>query len=229
MRINRTAANESHPIPKALAPHDRDLVQDQNPVTVQEAVRVRVRVHVRVRVRVHGRVRVQLLVRDLHHDRALDLDLLRDPSREAFQDQEAGRYPDQDQGQPKADQDRGQVRARVARGQGLTVAREEVDQSQDQDRVRERAVLGRGHQAVQGKVYHRQDPKVVRVQARRNASQEARVDRGLNRNLFRGLNQDRGAVADRGRALDRRAVLEAGVRADRHGKFIFLHTTITNK
>jgi len=208
MRINRTAANESHPIPKALAPHARDLVQGRNPVAVQEAVHV------------------QLLVRDLHHDRVLDLDLLQDPGQGAFQNQEVGRYPGQDQGQPKADQDRGQVRTRVARGQGLTVAREEVDQNQDQDRVQERVV--QGHQVVQEKAYRRQDPKVARVQARRNVSQEARVDRGLNRNLFQGLNQDRGVVAGRDRALDRRAVLEAGVRADRHGKLIFLHTTIIN-
>ncbi|KYM99351.1 RNA polymerase-associated protein CTR9 like protein [Cyphomyrmex costatus] len=94
-------------IPKALAAHARDHVQGRNPLSIR------------------GSDYVQLLVRDLHHDRALDL--LRDPDREAFRDEEAGRYPGQDQ--PKADRD--QVRAKAARGQGLTVAREEVDQSQD--------------------------------------------------------------------------------------------------
>lgn len=218
MRINHAAADESRPIPRALAPHARDLVQDQNLEAAREAVRVR--------------VRVLLPVRDLHldHGRALDLDRFLDPDPEAFRDQEVARRPDQDQGRPKAD--RGRVRARMVHDQGLTAARDEVNQSQDQGRARERAVLGRGRQAVQGKPYHRQGPdlKVVRVQVRRDASREARVDRGLNRNLFQDLNQDRGAVADRDRVhvQDRRAVLAAEVRVDRHGKFI-LFTIITYK
>jgi len=203
-RINHAAANELCPIPKPLAPHARDLVQDQSLEAAQEAVRVHVRVH----------------VRGLHldHDRALDLDPSLDPDPEVFRDQEVARHPGHDQGQPKAGQDRGRVRARVAHDQGLTVAREKVDQSQGQDRVRERVVLGRGRRAVQGKAYHRQghDPKVARVPARSNASREARVDRGLNRSLSQDLNQDREAVADRDRAPDRRVVLEAEVRADPH-------------
>jgi len=222
-RTNRTAADELRLILKALMAHALDLVQDQNLEAVQEAVRVRVRV--RIRVRVHIRVRVQLPIRDLHldHGRVLDLDPSRDPDPEAFRDQEAVPHPGQDQGRLKAGQDRSRVRARAARDQGLTVAREEVDQSQDQDQVRERAVLGRGHRAVQGKAYRRQglDPKVAHVQARRNASREARVDHDLNRSLSQDLNQDQGAAADRDRDPDRKAVLEAGVQADQHGKLIF--------
>lgn len=203
-KINHAAANELCPIPRPLALHARDLVQDRSLEAVQEAVRV------------------LLLVLGLHLDHGHALDPSLDPDREAFRDQEVARHPGQDQDPPKAGQDRGRVRAKVAHDRGLTAAREEVDQSQDQGRVRERAVLGRGHRAVQGKAYHRQGPdlKVARVQARRNASREAKVDRGLNRSLFQDLNQDRGAAADHDRVPDRRAVLEAGVRADRHGRFI---------
>lgn len=216
-RLNHAAADKLHLIPKALVPHAHDLVQDRSLEAAREAVRVRVRVPFPVR----GRHLGLGLALDLDLD--LDLDLSLGLGPEVFRDQEAARYPGQDQGRPKAGQDRGQVRARAVRDQGLTAAREEVDQSQDQGRTRERAVLGRGRRAVQGKAYHRQglDPKAARVQARRNVGQEARVDRGLNRSLSRDLSRDRGAVADRDPAPGRRVVLEAGVRADRHGKFYF--------
>lgn len=219
-RISHVAADESRPILKPLAPHAQDLVQDRSLEAAQEALRVH----------------VLLLARDLHldHGHALDLDLDLDlpldpdpdPDPEVFRDQEVAQHLGQDQSRLKVDQDRGRVRARMARDQGLTVAREEVDQSQDQGQVRERAALGRGRQAVQGKAYHHQGPdlKVARVQARRNAIREARVDRGLNQNLSQDLNQDRGASADHDRALDQRAVLEAEVQVDRHGKFLFFFT-----
>jgi len=203
-RINHAAANELRLIPRLLALHAQDLVQDRNLEAVQEAVRV------------------PLPVLGLHLDHGHALDLSLDPDREVFRDQEVARHPDQDQDPPKVGQDLGRVRAKVAHDRGLTAAREEVDQSQDQGRVRERAVLGRGRRAVQGKAYHRQGPdlKVAHVQARRNVSREAKVDRGLNRSLSQDLNQDRGAAADHDRVQDRRAVLEAEVRADRHGRFI---------
>lgn len=205
-RINHAAANELRLIPRLLALHAQDLVQDRSLEAVQEAVRVL----------------LPVLGLGLHLDHGHALDLSLDPDREVFRDQEVARHPDQDQDPPKVGQDRGRVRAKVAHDRGLTAAREEVDQSQDQGRIRERAVLGRGRRAVQGKAYHRQGPdlKVAHVQVRRNASQEAKVDRGLNRSLSQDLNQDRGAAADRDRVPDRRAVLEAEVRADRHGKFI---------
>lgn len=207
MRINHAAANELHQIPKAPALHVRDHVQNRN----LEAVREAVRVHVRALLPVRGR----------HLGLGLDLDLSLDLGPEVFRDQEVAQHP----GQPKAGQDRGRVHVRAAHDQGLTAAREEVDQSQDQGRVRERAVLGRSRRAVQGKVYHHQglDPKAARVQARRNVDREARVDRDLNRSPSRDLSRDREAAADRDHAPGRRAVPEAGVQVDRHGMFYFIY------
>lgn len=211
MRIKHMAADELHPIRKILALPDHDLVQDQNLEVVREAVRVH----------------VPLLVRN--HGRALDLDPSLDPDPEAFRDQEAAqdRHPGQDQARRKAGQDRGRARVKVVHDQGLIVAHEEADQKQDQGQVREKVIPGqdRDHQMVQGKARRVQDldPKAGLVRAQRIANREVRVDRGLNRSLFRDPNQDREAAANRDhdRVPDQRAVLEVGVRADQRGKCSF--------
>lgn len=219
-RINHTAADELRRTRKALAPHVRDLVQDQNREAVRGAVRVP--------LLVHGRDRNRVPDLDLHLDLDLNLDLDLDLNLEAFQDREAGQHLDRDQDQPKVDPDRNRARGRAVRDQGPTVVQERVDRRQDQGQVQGKAVLDQDRRAVRERqrLVRDQDPEVVHAQVRKSADPKAKVDHDLNRSLLRGPYQDREALVDRDHDLDRKVDPEAVVQADQHGKCFYLHSNI---